>query len=85
MKGTRCGLWSRDGSAVLAAIAPFTGVLVLAAGGGATAFGANEVLAYGESITAGLLRRESAESGITCSDVRTSHGFSISRQAYQLF
>jgi hypothetical protein len=71
---------------VLAAIAPFTGVLVLAErGGGATAFGANEVLPYGQSITAGLLRSESAESGITCSDVRTSHGFSISRQAYQLF
>ena len=52
---------------------------------GDTAFGADEVLPYGESITAGLLRCESAESCITCRDVRTSDGFSISRQAYQLF
>jgi hypothetical protein len=52
---------------------------------GDTAFGADEVLPYGESITAGMLRCESADSGITCRDVRTSHGFSISRQAYQLF
>ena len=52
---------------------------------GDTAFGADEVLPYDESITAGLLRCESAESCITCRDVRTSDGFSISRQAYQLF
>jgi hypothetical protein len=53
--------------------------------GGDTAFGADEVLPYGESITAGLLRCENAESGITCRDVRTSHCFSISQEAYQLF
>ena len=52
---------------------------------GDTAFGADEVLPYGESITAGVLRCESAESGITCRDVRTGHGFSISREAYRLF
>jgi hypothetical protein len=52
---------------------------------GDTAFGPDEVLPYGDSITAGLLRCESAESGITCRDVQTDHGFSISRQAYQLF
>ena len=52
---------------------------------GDTAFGMDAVLPYGESITAGALKCESAESGITCRDVQTSHGFSISRQAYQLF
>lgn len=52
---------------------------------GDTAFGPDEVLPYGESITAGVLRCESAESGITCRDVQTGHGFSISRQACRLF
>jgi hypothetical protein len=52
---------------------------------GDTAFGADEVLPYGESITAGVLQCESAESGITCRDIRSSHGFSISGQAHQLF
>ena len=52
---------------------------------GDTAFGADEVLPYGDSITAGVLRCESAKSGITCRDTQTSHGFSISLQAYQLF
>lgn len=52
---------------------------------GDTAFGPDEVLPYGESITAGVLRCESAELGITCRDIQTSHGFSISREAYRLF
>lgn len=52
---------------------------------GDTTFGADEVLPYGQSITAGLLRCESAQSWITCRDVRTGHGFSISREAYRLF
>ena len=42
-------------------------------------------LPYGESITAGVLRCDSAESGITCRDTETGQGFSISREAYQLF
>jgi len=42
-------------------------------------------LPYGDSITAGILRCESAESRITCLDRKTGHGFSISREAYQLF
>jgi hypothetical protein len=50
-----------------------------------TAFGADEVLPYGESITAGLLRCESTEAGITCRDTKTSRGFEISREAYRLF
>jgi hypothetical protein len=52
---------------------------------GDTAFGPDEVLPYGDSITAGVLRCESADAGITCRDTQTSHGFSISQQAYQLF
>jgi hypothetical protein len=52
---------------------------------GDTAFGADEVLPYGESMTAGVLRCESAESWITCRDVQNGHGFSISREAYRLF
>jgi len=52
---------------------------------GDTAFGADEVLPYGQSITAGVLQCESAEAGITCRDVGNGHGFSISLQAYRLF
>jgi hypothetical protein len=50
-----------------------------------TVFGSDDVLPYGESITAGVLRCDSADSGITCRDTKTGHGFSIARQAYQLF
>lgn len=42
-------------------------------------------LAYGEAITAGPIRCESTPAGITCRDVGSSNGFSISRQRYQLF
>ena len=44
---------------------------------GDTAVGMDAMLPDGESIA--------AESGITCRDLRTSHGFSISRQPYRLF
>ena len=52
---------------------------------GDTAFGPDEVLAYGDAITAGSMRCESAESGITCRNVESGHGFSISQETYQLF
>jgi hypothetical protein len=39
----------------------------------------------GESISAGVLRCASVDSGITRRDTNTGHGFSIARQAYQLF
>jgi hypothetical protein len=52
---------------------------------GDTAFGPDEVLPYGESITAGVLQCESAESTITCRDIQAGHGFSISLEAYRLF
>lgn len=66
--------------------------LILSAGGearfvcaGDTALGYGETLAYGSSIAAGTLTCDSAESGITCRDSATQHGFAISRQAYQIF
>ena len=46
---------------------------------------ADPPLAYGEAITAGPIRCESAQSGVTCRDVESGRGFSISREAYQLF
>lgn len=52
---------------------------------GDTAHSNSDALAYGDSISAGVLRCTSAESGITCNDTRSGHGFTISRQAYQLF
>ena len=52
---------------------------------GDTAYNNNGALAYGDSITAGVLRCTSMESGMTCRDLQTGHGFTIARQAYQLF
>ena len=52
---------------------------------GDTAFGADEFLPYGESITAGVPLCESAESGATRRDDPASHSFIISRQTYQPF
>ncbi len=52
---------------------------------GDTAYNHSGVLAYGESITAGVLRCTSNESGMTCRDLQSGHGFTIARQAYQLF
>lgn len=42
-------------------------------------------LPYGQSIGAGLLRCQSEESGITCTDSESGRGFTISQQAYDLF
>jgi hypothetical protein len=52
---------------------------------GDTTLGSGPALAYGESIGAGLLRCDSAESGMTCRDVETGRGFTISIEAYKLF
>jgi hypothetical protein len=52
---------------------------------GDTALGGGEPLAYGKSLSAGALVCDSAESGITCRDTATGHGFSIAREAYRLF
>lgn len=66
--------------------------LALKAGGAAdlvcagdTTLGADEPLAYGQSIAAGLLRCESAESEISCRDVESGRGFTISRESYEVF
>jgi hypothetical protein len=42
-------------------------------------------LPYGQSISAEVLRCDSAESGITCRDTTTGHGFAIAREAYRVF
>lgn len=47
--------------------------------------GSAEPLAYGSAIRGGPIRCESAESGMTCRDTETGHGFTISRESYQLF
>lgn len=52
---------------------------------GDTAMTQGNTLAYGDSITAGPLRCDSDESGITCKDSSTGHGFTISRDSYGLF
>jgi hypothetical protein len=52
---------------------------------GDTALGGGKPLAYGQSLSAGTLVCDSAESGITCRDTGTGHGFSIAREAYRLF
>jgi hypothetical protein len=44
-----------------------------------------EPLAYGDSVTVGMLRCESAGAGMTCRDLGTGHGFSIAREGYRLF
>ena len=66
--------------------------ITLAAGGapefvcaGDTTLGSGPALAYGESIGAGLLRCDSEESGMSCRDVETGRGFTISIEAYKLF
>jgi hypothetical protein len=42
-------------------------------------------LAYGQSISAGVLQCDSAESSITCRDINTGRGFAIAREAYRVF
>jgi len=52
---------------------------------GDTALGGGSPLPYGQSIGAGVLRCASAETGMTCNDVTTGRGFSLSKEGYQLF
>ncbi len=52
---------------------------------GDTALHAGAPLAFGQSVTAGPMQCISLESGVTCRDNRTGGGFTISRQAYELF
>lgn len=52
---------------------------------GGTTPRADTQLADRDSITAGTLRCEGTATGITCLDVKSRHGFALSRQAYHLF
>ena len=49
---------------------------------GDTTLDAGEPLPYGQSIAAGLLRCASEESGMSCRDVETGRGFTISKQSF---
>lgn len=51
---------------------------------GDTVGGGGDVLGYGESITRGPFRCESAETGVTCRNTDTGAGFRLSRGAYEL-
>jgi hypothetical protein len=52
---------------------------------GDTTLGAGEELAYGRSISAGLLRCESSTAGITCRDIESGRGFTIAREDFERF
>jgi hypothetical protein len=52
---------------------------------GDTTLESGEALPYGQSIQGGLLRCQSEESGMTCRDIETGRGFTISKQRYELF
>lgn len=52
---------------------------------GDTTLDGGEVLEYGQSITAGLLRCESRESGMRCVDIETGRGFVLAREGYEIF
>ena len=50
---------------------------------GDTALGGAKPLDYGQS--ASVMQCDSTESGITCRDTQTGRGFTITREAYQVF
>ena len=52
---------------------------------GDTTLESGSELPYGRSIGAGLLRCQSEESGVTCTDSESGRGFTISKQDYDLF
>lgn len=52
---------------------------------GDTTLGTGQPLPYGESVSAGALRCDSAESGITCRDTESGRGFALSREGYEIF
>lgn len=53
--------------------------------GDTTLFGDYPTLAYGESVTVGALRCDSAEDGVTCRDTKSGHGFVVARESYETF
>jgi hypothetical protein len=52
---------------------------------GDTVLGAPVVLEYGLSAQRGSLRCDSAETGITCTNLETMHGFELNRDGFRLF
>jgi len=52
---------------------------------GDTVLRSGDPLDYGQSMTNGVMSCTSVESGVTCRDMSSGHGFTISRQEYQLF
>lgn len=52
---------------------------------GDTALGAGRRLEYGASIRRGRFRCLSRRSGVRCDNLRTGHGFALSRQRVRLF
>jgi hypothetical protein len=50
-----------------------------------TLLGATDVLAYGRSAKAGQYRCDSVETGVTCRHEGTGKGFSLAREAFDLF
>ncbi len=52
---------------------------------GDTTLQAGPPLPYGESIGAGLLRCDSSEAAMECTDTETGRGFSLAREGYELF
>lgn len=52
---------------------------------GDTALGGGDPLPYGQSIAAGLLRCDSAATGMTCTDTETGRGFMLAKESYELF
>ncbi|MCP9272962.1 DUF6636 domain-containing protein [Mycolicibacterium arenosum] len=52
---------------------------------GDTTANAGPPLAYGQSVTVGSLSCESAETGVTCRDADSGHGFTVARETYTIF
>ncbi len=52
---------------------------------GDTTLGSGRKLAYGDSVRRGDLRCRSRKSGMHCRNVRTDHGFALSRGSARLF
>lgn len=52
---------------------------------GDTTAGAGAPLPYGESVTAGPIRCDSARDGVTCRDTASGHGFRVAREGYETF
>jgi hypothetical protein len=52
---------------------------------GDTTLGAGPELEYGHSAAMGLITCKSEESGVTCRDIESGRGFTISTERYELF